>query len=203
MAQVSCNYMNKIETMKIDDLKKPLVFVVDMINGFVKEGALSDTRILHIVEDIKKLLDKVHPSIFICDAHDLDAKEFLTYPTHCIKNTFESQVIDELKPYAKNVFFKNSTNSFFADGMQSFIETNLNQYTDIVIVGCCSDICVLQFALTLNTYMNEKQLVDKQVIVPINMIETFHIEGIHNNMKYNEVACDLMLANNIHIVEMK
>lgn len=203
MAQVSCNYMNKIDAMKVDELKKPIVFVVDMINGFVKEGALSDTRILDVVKDIKKLLDVVHPNIFVCDAHDLDAKEFSTYPTHCIKNTFESQVIDELKPYAKNVLLKNSTNSFFADGMQSFIENDLNQYDDIVIVGCCSDICVMQFAITLNTYMNQKQMFEKQVIVPINMIETYNIEGVHNNMKWNEIACDMMLANNIHVVEMK
>ena len=34
-----------------------------------------------------------------------------------------------------------------------------------IITGCCSDICVLQFALTLKTYLNA-QNIDKKVIVP-------------------------------------
>lgn len=195
--------MDKIKLMKQDSLSKPLVFVVDMINGFTKEGALSDQNILKIVPDIKKLLDTIHPSIFICDAHDLNAREFQSFPMHCIKNTYESQVIDELKGYAKRVILKNSTNAFFADDMNAILEKELSQYQDIVIVGCCSDICIMQFALTLNTYLNQKERHDKKVIVPINMIETYHIEGVHHNKFWNEASCDLMMASGIQVVELK
>lgn len=203
MAQVSCNYMNKIESMSIADLKRPIVFVVDMINGFAKEGALADTRIMEIVPAIKKLVEAVHPSVFICDSHDLDAREFKAFPVHCIKNTYESQVIDELKPYVKRIVLKNSTNAFFAPAMQEIIKNELDQYSDIIMVGCCSDICVMQFALSLNTYLNEHEIVDKKIIVPINMIETYCIENVHNNMKWNEVACDIMKANAIDVIELK
>jgi len=203
MAEVSCNYMEKISTMSIAELKRPIVFVVDMINGFAKEGALADQRILKTVEDITKLVKNIRPSIFICDSHDLDAREFGAFPVHCIKNTYESQVIDELKPYVKRVVLKNSTNAFFAEEMQKIIMHELDEYNDIVIVGCCSDICVMQFALSLNTYFNQHQMMDKNIIVPINMIETYHIEGVHNNMKWNEIACDIMLANAIKVVELK
>lgn len=203
MAQVSCNYMEKINMMSLDELKKPIVFVVDMINGFAKEGALADKRILEIVPEIKNLLDHVRPSVFICDSHDLDAREFDAFPVHCIKNTSESQVIDELKPYVKRIVNKNSTNAFFADEIKKIIKNELEQYSDIVMVGCCSDICVMQFALCMNTYLNQNQMCDKRVIVPINMIETYHIDGVHNNMKWNEVACDIMITNAIKVVELK
>ncbi|NBK97585.1 MAG: cysteine hydrolase, partial [Erysipelotrichia bacterium] len=176
---------------------------VDMINGFVKDGALSDRDILKIVPDIKALLNKVHPSIFICDAHDLNAREFKSFPLHCIKNTEESRVIDELLPYAKNIMYKNSTNAFVNEEIQTFIKEQLFAYRDIVITGCCSDICILQFALCLNTYLNENEMHDKRIIVPINMIETYHIKGVHDSMRYNEIACDLMLANAIDVIEMK
>lgn len=203
MAKVSCNYITKIEQMNIDELKRPIVFVVDMINGFAKEGALSDKDILKIVPDMKKLLDNVYPSIFICDSHDLNSREFQAFPLHCIKNTDESKVIDELKTYAKKVIYKNSTNAFVSEGIQTFIKDELSSYQDIVIVGCCTDICIMQFALCMNTYLNQNELHDKRVIVPINMVETFHIPNTHDSMKWNEVACDLMLANAISVVEMK
>lgn len=203
MAKVSCNYITKIDKMKIDDLNRPVVFVVDMINGFAKEGALSDKEILKIVPAIKKLLDKVHPSIFICDSHDLNSREFQAFPLHCIKNTDESKVIDELQPYAKKIILKNSTNAFVSEGIQSFVDEELQSYQDIVLVGCCTDICIMQFALCMNTYLNEHEMQDKRVIVPINMVETFDIPNVHDSMKWNEVACDLMLANAINVVEME
>lgn len=203
MAKVSCNYIGKIKTMKMEDLVHPIVFVVDMINGFVKEGALSDPAIMDIVDDIQLLLNKVSPSIFICDAHDLNAREFEAFPVHCIKHTEESHVVDELKPYAKRIIYKNSTNAFHTDEIQTFLKDELLQYRDIVIVGCCSDICIMQFALCLNTYLNQQELHHHRVIVPINMIETFHIESVHDAMRYNENACDLMLNNAISVVEMK
>lgn len=203
MAEVSCNYMDKISVMSKSQLRKPIVFVVDMINGFAKEGALADKRIMKIVPAIKMLVEDVRPSVFICDSHDLDAREFNAFPVHCIKNTVESQVVDELKPYVKRMVLKNSTNAFFAPEMQKIITEELDEYNDIIILGCCSDICVMQFALSLNTYLNENEKKQHRIIVPINMIETYNIDGVHNNMKWNEVACDIMMANAVEVVELK
>ncbi len=202
MAKISCNFMENIKKENITSLQKPLVFVVDMINGFVKEGSLSDRAILEIVGDIKNLLNQTSPSVFICDGHDLDSKEFATFPVHCIKGTEESKVIDELLPYVKNKYYKNSTNAFVAKEIHQFIEDNIEQYQDIVIVGCCTDICILQLALAINTYLNENDLINHRVITPVNMMETYHIDGVHNAMKYNEMACLIMQLNGIHVVEL-
>ena len=203
MAKVSCNYITKIHEMNITDLKNPLVFVVDMVNGFIKEGAMSDISIMDIVPSIQNLVENVHPSVFICDSHDLDAREFDSYPIHCVKNTSESEVVDELKPYAKKIILKDSTNAFHAPDMQDFIQNELGQYQDIVICGCCTDICVMQFALCMNTYLNQNELKDKRIIVPLNLCETYHAPGVHDQMKWNQNAFDLMLAAAIQVVELK
>lgn len=203
LANIDKRVLSNLPVMDKDALNQPIVFVVDMINGFVKEGALSDLSILHIVEPIKDLLAQVKPNVFVCDAHDLDAREFKTYPIHCVEGTDEAKVIAELDPYIEKVIYKNSTNTFMSSAFQERLGEMLLEHRDIVIVGCCTDICIMQFALSLNTFMNEGNLDEHRVIVPINMIETFHIDEVHEQEKMNEFACDIMLANGIEVVKMR
>lgn len=203
MANISNTYIDKLEQASLNDLNRPLVFVIDMINGFIKEGNLSDKSIMSIVKDIKRLLDGSDHAVFVGDAHNLDAREFDAYPIHCIENTYEADVIKELKPYVKEMLCKNSTNTFVATGFQERLDDYLLKYDDFVLVGCCSDICIMQFALTLQTFFNESNMDRKRIIVPINMIETFHIDKVHDQKQMNQIACDLMLANGIHVVDMR
>ena len=35
------------------------------------------------------------------------------------------------------------------------------------------------------------------------MIETYGIEGVHDHIKWNEVACDIMASNGIQVVNVK
>ena len=186
--------------MNFNELNQPVVFVVDMINGFAKEGALADKRILNIVPDMQALLHHVESRVFICDSHPENAREFVAYPKHCVEGSVESEVLDELKPFVNGlVVMKISTNAFFAPSMQEFIQNELDKYKDLVIVGCCSDICVLTFALCLQTYLNQHQMLDKRIVVPANMIETYHIDGVHDAKYWNEVACTIMNSNGITV----
>lgn len=202
MAIVSKNISAQLPTAWIDDCRRPLVFVVDMVNGFVKDGALADISIRAITPNIKGLLAQVKDSVFICDSHNLDAREFESYPIHCIENTEEAMVIDELKPYVQTIVHKNSTNAFVAQEFQDHLESYLLQFDDYIIVGCCSDICILQFASTFQTFLNENNIDQKRIIVPINMIETFHIDDVHEQQEMNDVACKLMLASGVQLVKM-
>lgn len=202
MAKISVRFDLNIPKLKYRELKRPMVLVVDMVNGFVSSGAMADQSIKEIVPDIIELLRVVHPSIFFCDNHDLDAKEFESFPLHCIKNTQEAQIIDELKPFAKAVFKKNSTNAFVNEEINHYLKSIINDYQDFIIVGCCSDICVMQLALSLNTYFNEQNLNDQNVIVPVNMIETYHAAGYHDQVDYNEIALKLMQQSGIYIAEI-
>lgn len=202
LARLHQKYRNSLEMITKEELNQPFVLVVDMVNGFIKEGALSDLSILHIVDPIKDILSTVKDHLFICDSHDLNAKEFNAYPIHCVKETNESEVIDELLPYAKRRITKNSTNTFVAPAFQELLPELLEHHRDFMIVGCCSDICVLQLALSLNTYFNEKNLEEHRVIVPYEMIETYHNEG-HNQETYNEFACRLMVSNGVHVAKVR
>lgn len=203
MSNISLNYMDSLPSATMDDLSRPLVFVVDMINGFIKEGNLHDSSIKEIINPIKQVLDNQMNSVFICDSHNLNAREFANYPIHCVEGTDESNVVKELSKYVQNIVYKNSTNAFHAPGFQDELSTYLTAYDDYVIVGCCSDICILQFALTFQGFLNEHNMDNKRIIVPANMIETFHIEGSHDQRKMNECACNLMQAAGIHVVEMR
>ena len=99
---------------KLESIKELLV-VVDMVNGFVKEGALADGYIKHIIGEIEKLVlkykgDKDKEVAFVRDAHSEDASEFKKFPVHCIDGTYESEIIDELKAYSLDslVYKKNA-----------------------------------------------------------------------------------------------
>ena len=62
----------------------PVLFVVDMVNGFCKEGAMADQNIMHIVKPIQDLCEKVVPEnrYFIADTHNVDDIEFSAFPQH-------------------------------------------------------------------------------------------------------------------------
>ena len=101
MAKLNKNTFSPISSSSIQD---PVVFVVDMINGFIEEGALHDERIRGIVPAIQKLLHTLDcPSIFVCDQHDPDARDFQSYPTHCVIHTQESEIIDALDNMATSI----------------------------------------------------------------------------------------------------
>lgn len=55
MARVSETFLNSYQAMQMDKLQKPIIFVVDMINGFVKEGALHDEAIHDITNSFHRL----------------------------------------------------------------------------------------------------------------------------------------------------
>ena len=198
MARVSDTFLTSYATLDASTLQKPIIFVVDMVNGFVKEGALHDEKINEITPNIQKLIeggeDRV---IFIADSHPPKTREFISYPSHCVKGTSESEVIDELKPYIDELMTKNSTNTFTCPDFQLFLKERIEQYEDIVITGCCTDICILQFALCLNAWLNEHNYASKRIIVPINCVDTFHIDGVHDCVSINEFSIRNMEGNGI------
>ena len=131
--------------------------VVDMVNGFVKAGAMADPAIMGITPAIVRVLEHTDESrrVFFADTHEKDCIEFAAFPPHCVKGTEESEIIDELKPYVTaGIIPKNSTNGFHAMKDLSVF----SGVDSVVVTGCCTDICVLQFALTLKTWFNENGL---------------------------------------------
>lgn len=72
-----------------------------MVNGFAKRGNLFSSNINSLIKPIKRLLAKVNTSetkvIAFNDAHNEHSPEFHTFPSHCLENTSESQLVAELQ----------------------------------------------------------------------------------------------------------
>ena len=65
-----------------------LLVVVDMVNGFINMGKLSDKHINRIVPNVEKLIidaikggDKI---VAFVDTHEKNDIEFQNYPEHCL-----------------------------------------------------------------------------------------------------------------------
>lgn len=163
--------------------------VVDMVNGFVKAGAMADPAIMGITPAIVRVLERTDESrrIFFADTHEKDCIEFAAFPPHCVRGTEESEIIDKLKPYVTaGIIPKNSTNGFHAIKDLSVF----SGVDSVVVTGCCTDICVLQFALTLKTWFNENDL-KKDVIIPRDCVDTYNAPG-HDRDAFNDMALTLM-----------
>lgn len=193
--------IHEAESLNIDQLKKPVIFVIDMVNGFVSEGALADKAIAQISKPIQDLIESLKVrTIFVCDAHNEKAKEFQSYPIHCLKGSQESQVMDELAAYNQEQIDKNSTNTFMAPGFQKILPDLLANYTDFIITGCCTDLCILQFALSLQSYLNEIDRGANRIIIPENCVDTYQIDQVHEAKDWNEAAIQNMKQNGILVV---
>ena len=168
--------------------EKTLFLIVDMINGFCKKGVLASERCLSAAAPIQKALDKLPnvKRVFIRDCHSKTSAEFRTFPPHC-DSAKESAVISELAQYEGMDLPKNSTNGFFA-----LIKRlpDLGAFRHVVIAGVCTDICVMQLALSVRAYLNE---VDSgaNVITLTDCVETYD-SPLHNAELSNLFALKLM-----------
>ncbi|MGD9568467.1 MAG: isochorismatase family cysteine hydrolase [Sedimentibacter sp.] len=186
------------------DKNKTVLFVVDMVNGFVYSGALSSPRVVAIVNNIAELNEKTKGfnKLFFLDNHEKDSQEFKYFPSHCVKGTNEAELIPELKSEnSENILYveKNSTNGFHSKGFQDWLKEHEEEIDNYIITGCVTDICVLQFALSLKSYFNEKNK-NKRVIVPKNCVETYD-GGSHDGYLMNLFALYNMHTSGIEIVE--
>ena len=90
---------------------------------------------------------------------------------------------------------KNSTNGFFALSNLDFNNTD-----NIIIIGDCTDICVYQLAITLKSYFNQNNI-SKNIIVPMNLVDTYHVDNVHPAELLNIVFFNSMIQNGIKVVK--
>ena len=181
------------------------IFVIDMNNGFCEEGALADPTIKRIVPNIRKIimdgLKRESALFFVNDKHTKDSVEIKRYAGHCITPR-EQKTIKELsifEEYADRVFYKNSTCALFAPGMMEML-LQMKNLKRIVITGCCTDICIMNFAVALRNFMDEWN-VDIDIVVPINAVETFHIPNVHEREEANQFGYRVMESNGIRLIK--
>ena len=188
---------NKIEELK--KLKRLLV-VVDMVKGFKEKGNMAITDVDYIdnevVDLVRTFLRYGDDVISVQEGHSEDSQEFNDFPKHCILGTEEAELIDCLKPFEKKmkVIRKNSTCGYVTKEFQEYLESKQN-FKEVVIVGVCLDICVINMAIPLKMYLNEHNK-NCEVIVPMNAVETFD-SPTHNRGEYKVLAKKMLNLNGI------
>lgn len=191
---------------KIEELRelKRLLVVVDMIKGFKEKGNMAITDIDYIDNEVVDLVREFFrygdDVISIQEGHSENSQEFKDFPRHCILGTEEAELIDCLKPFEKSmkVIRKNSTCGYVTKEFQKYLENEQN-FKEVVIVGVCLDICVINMAIPLKMYLNEHNM-NCEVIVPMNAVETFDSPS-HNREEYKVLARKMLNLNGIRTPE--
>ena len=199
------NEINGLPTMSLSDFapEKTAMIVVDVVNGFIREGAMASPLVEDIIPEVAKLMDKCNkaeiPVVAFADCHKEDCSEFATFPPHCIENTSESELVDELKKVGGYFLMKkNSTNGFHEKIFKQCLIQNPTTNT-FIVVGDCTDICVMQFCLTLKTwYTQQNRNID--IYIPVNAVETYDAPG-HDADFMNIAAYKLMKDSGIRFVK--
>ncbi|MDE7122285.1 MAG: cysteine hydrolase [Oscillospiraceae bacterium] len=192
----------KNEIHKILKKETTMLVIVDMINGFLTQGALASERCADILPAVEELLHSAKenqiPCIAFADAHEPDSLEFQNFPVHCLKNTSESALAPSLEKIGGfQRIEKNSTNGFFAPDFQAYFQEH-PELENFVVCGVCTDICVMQFALTLKAWANQNQK-NLTVFVPVHAVATYDAPG-HDAESLQKTALEIMQQAGIHLI---
>lgn len=157
-------------------MKKNILIVLDMLNDFLN-GTLANPRMERIISPIEELIKKAQKSedwmtIFLCDSHAKDDREFELFGKHAIRGSEGAKIIPQLEKYAhgKNSYtiLKSSYSGLFTEDFGSVLVGNKPE--KIVVAGVCTDICVY-FAV------HDLWRLGYKVIIPLNAVETYEIPG--------------------------
>lgn len=193
--------LQSLESISLEalDKERTMILIVDMNKGFAKKGALYSSRIESLVNSISKLakvsLEKGIKVKAFTDYHTEESVELRSYPKHCMVDTEEWELVDELNLEGIEVIKKNSTNGFLEEKF-NFDE---NKIDNIIIVGDCTDICIYQLAISLRTDFNR---VNKsgEIYVPKKLVDTFDMP-MHRGNFMNYVFLNSMLDNGINVID--
>lgn len=182
--------------------RNTVLIIMDMVNGFVNHGALASPRVKKIQPKINGLQRLCSSSgifcLAFCDCHDPESPEFRSFPVHCLRGTEESALTEEvLKAGVDLIVEKNSTNGFLEPSFQRWL-TEHPQISNFLIVGDCTDLCVMHFAISLKTDFNRRNQTSR-VVVPIQMVETYDL-GCHDAELANTMALYQMSLAGVELV---
>ncbi|XP_050205892.1 nicotinamidase 1 [Mercurialis annua] len=175
------------------DVKTGLV-LVDLVNGFCTVGAGNlaptqpDKQISTMVEESVKLArifcDNKWPVFAFLDSHHPDIPE-IPYPRHCIAGTDEANLVPELQwlENEDNVTLRRKDcldgflGSIQEDGSNLFVDwVKNNQIKIVLVVGICTDLCVLDLIGSALSARNRGMLLPlEDVIVYSRACATFDL----------------------------
>jgi len=214
-------WLDTVPEARLDDVAPDpataAIFAADIINGFLREGALSSERIDGITSPVLELVRRaweygIRDFVFLQDTHPADSPEFEAYPAHAVAGTRESEMIPELAelPFADRftIIEKNSLHPAIDTTFDAWLDAHPNLRTAIVI-GDCTDLCVTALAMHLRLRANARGVQGFQVIVPMDCIDTFDITEdpdlppgtAHPAEFFHAVWLYHLASNNIRVVQ--
>jgi len=164
-----------------------LVLAIDAVKGFCDRGNMQNPRMKNIIPNIEDLMERVQKKregdiIFVCDNHQEDDPEFKRFPKHCIVGTEEVEVVPQLRRFLmaanNNYVPKTKFNALLGNRLKESLARI--KPDRIIIVGVCTDICILYTVAALRE-------LEYEVIVPKDCVETFdapdhNAEDVNNAM---------------------
>ncbi len=137
-----------------------LLIVVDMQNDFVG-GALKNDAAEKVIPNIEKKIESYllngENIVFTRDTHKndyMETEEGKNLPVpHCLENTDGWQIVDKLKPDEDNSLINVFNKDTFgcSDLFEYFRKTGSEHFSEIELVGVCTDICVISNAVISKT----------------------------------------------------
>lgn len=185
------------------DPKTTALLIVDMVNGFATTGPLSSPRIDALTPRIAQLsrqMDRLGiQKIAFADHHTEDSPEFKSFPPHCLSGTEESEVVTPIREVGNyRLIKKNSTNGYLEPEFQAWLKEH-KEVATFILVGDCTDICILQLALSLKTHFNRLNL-ESRIIVPSTHVDTYDL-GSHQGDLLHLMGLYLLMTNAVEVVK--
>lgn len=200
----------------VTDPETTAIFSADMINGFLRFGALASERVNGLTGPVVSLFRRswllgIREFLLLQDTHSSHTPEFEAYPTHCIAGTDESATIPEIAalPFAAHftIIEKNSLHPAIGTILDAWI-TEHDDLRTAIVVGDCTDLCTYQLAMHLRMRANAFNRSPFEVVVPEDCVTTFDIPvsdeaptgSAHPADFFHQVFLYHMASNGIRIV---
>lgn len=126
-----------------------ILVVVDMQNGFLREGNLASDRCLAVLPAVRQEVDEALAAgrrvLFTADTHEIDDAEFAVFPEHCVRGSREADLVDELLPLLNHDDVLLLRKRRYSALFETEMEGHLHRFgiDSVRICGVCTDICVL------------------------------------------------------------
>lgn len=163
--------------------KAPGLVIVDEVNGFATVGAgnlappAPNDQVNRMVVETdclaRRFVDTGWPIFAFLDSHQ-PGKPEPPYPPHCEQGTGEDELVPELKwleqAEAVTLMQKDCINGFIGalgpKGDNKLVEwVKRHRLNAVIVVGICTDVCVMDFVLTLLSARNHELIPTLQDIV--------------------------------------
>jgi nicotinamidase-related amidase len=180
-------------------ITKPAIILVDVQNDFFT-GPLKVKNVRNIIEPLQRLVVAARlnhvPIIYSIDAHyPRDFEVTRKWGIHAIKGTLGAQVIDDLKPEAKDYIVEKRTYSgFYETGLEPLLRSLYggDGAKTVVLGGLHTNICIRH--TSADAFFR-----GYQIIIVKDGVEALTIREKDESLKYLEYVYNakLMTANEI------